>query len=216
VQHGIPEEIKWKKRSNTLTKVDACVSTEDPRTSDAATVTMDPTAMCAAYTQTETTMDGGGAAAAKGEYERELEVKNQNIREREEELAISKRSTADMMLNMNSVEQQVRKWAEEPVIFWSDDCDCKQQVSADADLLKKIIITDRDAKKSKPEATSGRNTKVDCETQTEANSRQRDCASADEKKTVRRLEEKNRKLSILVEEYERKIAQLNEEIEHIV
>ena len=33
----------WKKRKNTPTKVDACVSTEDPRTSDAATVTMDPT-----------------------------------------------------------------------------------------------------------------------------------------------------------------------------
>ena len=33
----------WKKRKNTPTKVDACVSTEDTRTSDAATVTMDPT-----------------------------------------------------------------------------------------------------------------------------------------------------------------------------
>jgi predicted RNase H-like nuclease (RuvC/YqgF family) len=89
-------------------------------------------------------------------------------------------------------------------------------VLAVADVLKKFIFTGRDAKKSKPKATSGRNTKVDCETQTEGNSRQRDCTSADEKKTVKRLEEKNRKLSILVEEYERKIAQLNEEIVHIM
>jgi hypothetical protein len=215
---GFLKKLKfWKKRSNTLTKVDACVSPEDPRTTDSATVTMDPTVMCAAYTQTESRMDSGGdAAAAKGEYEHGLDVKNQNIQELEEELAVSKRLTSDVMLNVNSVEQQVRKYAEEPAILWSDDCECKQQVSAVADLLKKIIITGRDAKKSKPEATSGRNTKVDYETQTESNSRQRDCARADEKKTVRRLEEKNRKLSILVEEYERKIAQLNEEIEHIV
>ena len=53
----------WKKRKNTPTKVDACVSTEDPRACDAATVTMDPPVMCAAYTQTETMMDGGDSAA---------------------------------------------------------------------------------------------------------------------------------------------------------
>jgi len=47
-----------------------------------------------------------------------------------------------------------------------------------ADFLKKFIITERDSKNSKPEATSGRNTKVDCKTQREANSRQRDCASS--------------------------------------
>jgi cysteinyl-tRNA synthetase len=88
-------------------------------------------------------MDGGGAV--KQEYERELEMKNQKIRELEEELAVSKRLTADLMHNMNSVEQQVRKYAEEPVIIWSDDCECKQQVSAVADL-KKFIITERDAK----------------------------------------------------------------------
>jgi hypothetical protein len=145
--------------------VDACVSTEDPRTCNAATLTMDPTVMCAAYTQTETMMDGGGAAA-KGEYEHELEMKTQKIRELEEELSFSKQLTSDLLLNMNSVEQQVRKYAEEPVITWSDDCDCKQQVSAVADLLKKFILKNRDAKKSKPEATSGRNTKVDCEIQT--------------------------------------------------
>lgn len=66
--------------------------------------------------------------------------------------------------------------------------------------MKKFIITDRDAKKSKseatdankskPEATSGRTNKVDCETQTEANNRQRECANADEQETVRRLKKK--------------------------
>jgi predicted RNase H-like nuclease (RuvC/YqgF family) len=121
-----------------------------------------------------------------------------------------------LMLNMNSVEQQLRKYAEEPVIVWSDDCECKQQVSAVADVLKKFVITERDANNSKPEATSGRNIKFDCETQTEANSRQRDCANADEKETVRRLEDKNGQLSVLVEEYERKIVQLNEEMEHVL
>jgi hypothetical protein len=50
------------------------------------------------------------------------------------------------MLNINSVEQQVRKYAEEPVISWADNCECKQQVSTVADLLRKFIITERDAK----------------------------------------------------------------------
>jgi hypothetical protein len=63
--------------------------------------------MCAAYTQKETRMDGVDAAA-KVEYEHELELKNQNIRELEEELAVSKALTTDLMLNMNSVQQQVR------------------------------------------------------------------------------------------------------------
>ena len=173
----------------TLTKVDVCVSTEDPRTCDAATLTMDPTVMCAAYTQTENRLDvGGGAAKEKYEHERVIK-KNQKIRELEEELAVSKKLTADLMLNLNSVEQQVRKYAEEPAISWSDDCDCKNKVSAGADLLKKFITKRKDAKKSKPEATSGSNTKVDCETQTEANSRQRDYTNADGQETVRRLEE---------------------------
>jgi len=38
---------------------------------------------------------------------------------------------------------------------------------------------ERDAKNPKPKATSGRNTKVDCKTQTEADSRQRDWLSSD-------------------------------------
>jgi len=63
---GFLKKIKfWKKKkrnNNTPTKVDACVSTEDPPTCDAATVSMDPTVMCATYTQTESRMDGGGAA----------------------------------------------------------------------------------------------------------------------------------------------------------
>jgi len=104
---GFLKKIKfWKKRNNnTPTKVDACVSTEDPRTCDAVTVSMDPTVMCSAYTQTETRTDGGGAVA-KLEYERELQMNNQKIRELEEELAVSKRLTSDLMLNMNSIEQQ--------------------------------------------------------------------------------------------------------------
>ena len=105
-------------------------------------------------------------------------MKNQKIRKLEEELAASKRLVADLMLNMKSVEQQVRKCAEEPVIIWSDDCECKQQVSAVADFLKEFITVERDANKSKKEATSASKTKVDCETQTEANSRPRDCANA--------------------------------------
>jgi hypothetical protein len=50
---GFLRKLKfWKKRNNnTPTKVDACVSTEVPRTRDAATVSMDTTVMCAAYTQ---------------------------------------------------------------------------------------------------------------------------------------------------------------------
>jgi hypothetical protein len=58
--------------------------------------------------------------------------------------------------------------------YRSDDCEYKQKVSAVADLLKKFINTERDAKNPKPKGTSSRNTKVDCKTQTEADNRQRD------------------------------------------
>jgi chromosome segregation ATPase len=140
------------------------------------------------------------------------------------------------MLNVNSVEQQIRKYAEAPIIMCSDDCACRHNVSAVADLLKKFIMPNKDAnkskeeardtknskpeardtKKSKPDATSGRTTKVDNEPQTEPNSRQRDYASADKQENVRRLEDENRKLSELVEDYERKIVLLNEEMESIL
>ena len=87
--------------NNTPTKVDACVNTDVPGTCDAATVSMDPTVMCATYTQTETRMDGGGGdGAMKDKYERELEMTNKKIRELEEELVVSKRLTADLMLNI--------------------------------------------------------------------------------------------------------------------
>ena len=197
------------------TKADACVSTEDPpRTCDASAMTMDPTIMCVAYTQTDTSMDGGGAAAAAAkEYERQLKMNIQKIRELEEELTVSKRLVADLMTNMNSVEHQVRKYTEEPVISWSDDCECKQQVSAVADLLKNFIIMERDVKKPESEATSGRNKKVDCETQTEANGRPKNCANAKEQETVSRLEQKNRQLTVLVEKYESKFVVLNEEMQ---
>jgi len=163
------------------------VSTEDPRTCDAATVSINLNVMCAAYTQTETRVDGGvAAAAAKQGYERELEMNNQTIGELEEELAVSKTFTSDLMLNVISVEQQVREYAEKPIIRWSDECECRQQVSAVADFLKRFIITYRDAKNSKrevrgakkskqkgrdtkkpkPDATPGGTTKVDHENQT--------------------------------------------------
>jgi hypothetical protein len=155
---------------------------------------MDPTVMCVVYTQTEETrMDGsgGGAAAAKQVYERQPEMNTQKIRELEEELVVSERFTADLMLNISSVEQQARKYAEAPAIMWTDDCECRQNFSAVADSLKKFIITEKDAKKSKqetrdtkkskpeagdtkkskPDATSGRTTKVYHENQTEPNSR---------------------------------------------
>jgi hypothetical protein len=165
---GFLQKLKfWKKRkNNTPTKVDASVTTEDPRTCDASTVSMDPTVTCAAYTQTETKMDGG-SGAAKVEYESELHMKNQKIQELDEDLAASNKLTVDLMLNVKSVEQQVKKYTEEPVIVWSDDCECKQQVSTVADLLKKFIVAERDAKKSKPETTSRKNINFDSETQTE-------------------------------------------------
>ena len=43
-----------------------------------------------------------------------------------------------------------------------------------------------------------------------------DCASTDEQEIVRRLEDKNGKLSVLVEEYEGKIVLLSEETEHML
>ena len=55
-------------------------------------------------------MDGGGGGTAiKEECELELEMKKQKIRELEEELAVSKRVIADLTLNINRVEQQLRK-----------------------------------------------------------------------------------------------------------
>jgi 23S rRNA maturation-related 3'-5' exoribonuclease YhaM len=83
--------------------------------------------MCVVYTQTEETkMDGGGAvAAAKQVNERQPWMNTQEIRELEEKLLVSKGFTTDMMLNINSVEQQVRKYVEAPIIRWSDDCECR-------------------------------------------------------------------------------------------
>jgi hypothetical protein len=211
------KKIKFWKRKNTPTKVDATVSTEVPRTCDAATVSMEPTVVCATYTQTENRMDSGDCGGTvKEECQRELDQKNNKIRQLEEELAFSKGFTEDLMLNINSVEQQLRKYAEEPVIYWSDDCDCKQQVSTVAYLLRNIIIMERDANKSKPQETSRSNTSVDCETQTEADTRRKDCANADKQEIVRKLEDRNGRLSELVKKHERKIVLLNEDIEHVL
>jgi len=61
---GFLKKIKFckKRNNNTPTLEDACVSTKDPRTCDAATVSM----------------DGGGGGAAKEEFEREFEMKNRS------------------------------------------------------------------------------------------------------------------------------------------
>ena len=139
----------WKKRNSySLTKLDA-------RICGATTVTVDPTVISAAHTDTR--MDVG-VYAAYSDYKREHDLKNQKIRKLEEELAVSKGLTA--------------------------------------------------------EATSDRNTKVNCGTQTQANSMQRDCANAVDQETVstlcttvntlkfivRRLMEENGRLSELTEE----------------
>jgi hypothetical protein len=63
------------------------------------------------------------------------------------------------MLDVNSVEQEVRKYAEEPAISRSDNCECKKKISAVADMLNKVVTKKKDAKKSKPENTSGRRPK---------------------------------------------------------
>jgi hypothetical protein len=213
---GFLRKIKFWRKRNTNSKVDACVSTEETGICDAATVSTDLTVMCDAYTQVETKTDGGDAVvAAVHVCESELDIKTQKIQELQEELAVSRRVTADLMLNMSSVEQQLRKYAEEPVSSWSDDCECKQQVSAVADLLKKLI-TNGDINNSKAEGASRRNTKVDGESQTEGNSWQMDRAYADDQETARRLEDKNGKLSVLVKEYERKIVSLKEEREQML
>lgn len=190
--------------NKTQTKVDACVSTEEQRTCDATTTT-DSAVLCAAYTQTTTRMDGGAAAA-----KRELQLKTQKIQELEEELALSRGFVTDFMLNMKSVEQQVRKYAEKPVISWADDCECTKNLSSVADMLKNSICIERDVKKSDPEATCIRNTKVDCESQTVSNSTQ---MNGDEQEAVRRLEDRNRQLTASVENYKKKIAVLKEDLE---
>jgi predicted RNase H-like nuclease (RuvC/YqgF family) len=57
---------------------------------------------------------------------------------------------------------------------------------------------------------------VDCKNQTEAKTEQRDCATADEQENVKRLENENRKVSALIGEYERKIVQLSEVVQHML
>jgi len=169
---------------------------------------MDATVVCAAHTQTNTTTDGAAAAAAK----RELQLKTRKIQELEKELALSRGFVTDFMLKMIRAEQEVRKYAEEPVISWADDCDCRQNVSYVADLLKNIISIERDAKELDSEATCVRKTKVDYEIQTVSNSRQ---MNGDEQEAARRLEDRNRKLTVSVERYERKISLLKEELENM-
>jgi chromosome segregation ATPase len=118
------------------------------------------------------------------------------------------------MLNLNSVEQKLRKYVERPANNWSEDCECKTKVSAVVDLLAKFNTTGKDANNSTPEATSDRSNKVDSEIQTEAICRQSDCAkNTDQQASVRRLKDEKGKLSVQLEGLERKIAQLNEEMD---
>jgi hypothetical protein len=70
-----------------------------------------------------------------------------------------------------------------------------------------------DVKTLDPLSTSGRNANIYCKTQTETKIRQWFCANSDGQEPVRRLKDKNRQLSILVEKYERKFVVLNEEME---
>jgi polyhydroxyalkanoate synthesis regulator phasin len=123
--------------------------------------------------------------AMKVKYECELQFKNQRIRILEKELEDSKRLTADLMIKINSVEEQV-KYAVKAVVSWCDECACKKPLPAVTNLVGKFI-TDRDAKNSDPEATTGRSTECVCETPTETESRQRDCAKLDEQETKRRV-----------------------------
>jgi Flp pilus assembly protein TadD len=62
--------------------VDACVSTDDPRKRDAATVGTETTVICAACSQTEETrIHSSAAAAATLVYERQPEINTHKIRE---------------------------------------------------------------------------------------------------------------------------------------
>ena len=200
------EQNKKRGENKTETKVDACVSTEKQQTCDATTTT-DSTVVCSVHTQTNTRMDGDGAAA---EAKSELQLITQKIQELEKELALSRGFVADFMLKIIRAEQEVRKYAEEPVISWADDCDCRQNLSSVADLLKSLIFIERDIQKSDSEATCVRKTKVDCESQTVSNSRQ---MNGDEQEAVRRLEDTNRQLRASVEKYKKKNAVLKEQLE---
>jgi hypothetical protein len=64
----------------------------------------------------------------------------------------------DLLISTNTMEQQVRKHAEGPVINCSDDCECQQQLSAVADLLHGM------SKMATTLKRSGRNTTLDCQT----------------------------------------------------
>ena len=202
------EQNKKRGENKTETKVDACVSTEKQQTCDATTTT-DSTVVCSVHTQTNTRMDGDGAAA---EAKSELQLITQKIQELEKELALSRGFVADFMLKIIRAEQEVRKYAEEPVISWADDCDCRQNLSSVADLLKSLIFIERDAKKLDSEATCVRKTKVDCEIQTVSNSRQ---MNGHEQEAARRLQDRNRQLTVSVERYERKISVLKEQLENM-
>jgi hypothetical protein len=200
-------KCRKKKTENTPSKEDGAVFNKDRRICVDAELIMDQTVMCCAYTQTQTTVISGDAVIVK--YERELELKNQRIRQLEEELAISNRLFTDLMLHIKSMEEQLKKYAEMPVISWCDECECKEQVPTFTDLCEKFTITDFDAENTKTDTTSSMITEFDSENPTEAKSTQRDCARPDEQATGKRM-------SVSVKEYERKFRLLNEEIERLL
>jgi hypothetical protein len=103
------------------------------------------------------------AKVTKNDYKRELAIKNQKIRQLEAELAVSKRLKyaeehviiwsevveQDQTSHIHDIKTRIEEANQRQVLnvremrdelMWyssSDDCDCKQQVSAVADLLKK-------------------------------------------------------------------------------
>jgi hypothetical protein len=113
---GCFEKLKFRKKRMKKHRPRMDVSAKDRRICNDAKVCMDRTVLCSVYTQPRM----NSCAAVKVEYEREPGLKNQRIGKLEE-LAASKRLTADVMLNIKSVEEQLRKYTEMPVISWCDD-----------------------------------------------------------------------------------------------
>jgi hypothetical protein len=89
---------------------------------------MDPTVMFAAYTQTR--MDGGGGGAAKQEYERKLQVNNQKIRELTRGGAGGLKEIDFRLDARHEQRRTAKEHTEKPALSWTDDCECRQQVSA--------------------------------------------------------------------------------------
>jgi predicted RNase H-like nuclease (RuvC/YqgF family) len=102
----------WKrKKNNAGTKVDACVSIEDQWNCDAYIVSMNPTVMCTANIQTETTMDDDAAAAKQ--YKLELDMKDRKIRELEEKTVRLEEENRKLSLLVEDSEREIVQLKEE-------------------------------------------------------------------------------------------------------